>query len=103
MAKSNFVQFKEDGMILKIPLPWFLIDFLFTDYKGPMVDPYNCDCNLIRNQNHIVDLPENVEDMLHYNGQIQMNLTNGDIFSGNFEDGEREGFGVLTFGLIHKR
>ena len=67
-----------------------------------MVDPYNCDYNLIRNQNHIVDLPENVEDILHYNGQIQMNLTNGDIFSGNFEDGEREGFGVLTFGLIHK-
>jgi len=73
------------------------------DYKGPMVDPYNCDYNLIRNQSHIVDLPENVEDILHYNGQIQMNLTNGDIFSGNFEDGEREGFGVLTFGLIHKR
>ena len=68
-----------------------------------MVDPYNCDCNLIRNQNHIVDLPENVENILHYNGQILMNLTNGDSFSGNFEDGEREGFGVLTFGLIHKR
>ena len=68
-----------------------------------MVDPYNCDYNLIRNQNHIVDLPENVEDILHYNGQIQMNLTNGDIFSGNFEDGEREGFGVLTFGSIHQR
>ena len=68
-----------------------------------MVDPYNCDYNLIRNQNHIVDLPENVENILHYNGQIQMNLTNGDSFSGNFENGEREGFGVLTFGLIHKR
>ena len=68
-----------------------------------MVDPYNCEYNLIRNQSHIVDLPENVEDILNYNGQIQMNLTNGDIFSGNFEDGEREGFGVLTFGLIHKR
>ena len=68
-----------------------------------MVDPYNCDYNLIRNQNNVADLPENVEDILHYNGQIQLNLTNGDIFSGNFEDGEREGLGVLTFGLIHKR
>ena len=68
-----------------------------------MVDPYNCEYNLIRNQSHIADLPENFGDILHYNGQIQMNLTNGDIFSGNFEDGEREGFGVLTFGLIHKR
>ena len=39
-----------------------------------MVDPYNCDYNLIRNQSHIVDLPENVEDILHYNGQIQVIL-----------------------------
>ena len=76
----------------------------FTFYnKGTLVDPFNCDFELIRNQNHIVNLPENVDDIINYNGQIKINLTNGDSFSGNFQDGEREGFGVLTFGLIHQR
>ena len=76
----------------------------FTFYnKGTLVDPYNRDLNLIRNQKHIVELPENVDDVINYDGQIKINVTNGDSFSGNFQDGEREGFGVLTFGLIHQR
>ena len=71
--------------------------------KGTQVDPYNLDFDLIRNQNHFVELPENFDDIINYDGQIKINLTNGDSFSGNFKDGEREGFGVLTFGLIHQR
>ena len=82
----------------------YLLTYSLTFYnKGTLVDPYNCDFDLIRNQKHIVELPENVDDVINYDGQIKINVTNGDSFSGNFQDGEREGFGVLTFGLIHQR
>ena len=36
-------------------------------------------------------------------GKFKINLTNGDSFSGMFENGEREGPGILKFGVINKR
>lgn len=73
--------------------------FLISDYRGQVVDPYNP----IRIENHIVELPEDVENVQKYNGKIKINLTNGDSFTGIFEDGEREGPGVLKLGVINKR
>ena len=75
----------------------------FSDYKGPSVDPYTINCGLIRNQTHFVDLPEEVNHVKEYNGKIKVTLANGDSFSGIFENGEREGYGVLKLGLINKR
>ena len=69
-----------------------------------MVEPYNRDCVLLRQENHIVELPEEVESLDRYStGKFKVNLTNGDSFSGIFEDGDREGHGILKFGVINKR
>jgi len=74
------------------------------DYKGQMVEPYNRDCVLIRQENHIVELPEEVELLkVDSTGKFKINLLNGDSFSGIFENGEREGPGILKFGVINKR
>ena len=74
------------------------------DYKGLMIEPYNCDCVLIRQENHIVEWPEEVESInRNSTGKFKINLTNGDSFSGMFENGEREGPGILKFGVINKR
>lgn len=63
------------------------------------VDPYHP----IRCEKYLIEEPENLEHLYNYTGDCQLSLSNGDTFTGTFQDGQRDGYGILKFGLINKR
>ena len=44
-----------------------------------------------------------MQTLAHFTGQARVQLINGDIFQGSFDEGHREGHGKLTFGTLNKR
>lgn len=65
---------------------------------GQQIDPYK----VLWAEKYLVEEPE-IETIRQFSGDAKLTLTNGDKFEGSFKCGEREGSGILTFGLIHRR
>jgi hypothetical protein len=61
-------------------------------------DPY---CPL-RAENYFIEDLE-IDNLHKFTGQCTVSVSNGDKFTGFFEDGFRQGHGVLTFDLINRR
>ncbi len=68
-------------------------------FKGQSFDPYHS----IRAEKFLINHPQDLDFLHKFCGQAQISLSNGDNFAGHFEDGERNGPGILNFGLINKR
>jgi len=84
---------------LKIQFDWENNKPTKKDAGGLMTDPYNP----IRGEQYFIQKPKELPSLYQYCGEAMVKLINGDQFQGSFEEGHREGFGKLEFGVANRR